>query len=167
MGCPRQIHTAHLEPASRTLGAVASRLGAGVGLADMTLLIRLGLLILFLVEVVVGFWNQVFPASFYENFPTVDLTPPFSEHYARDFGGATLGIALLLLIALIRPRAAFVIPAAAAYSVFSIPHFLFHLGHTHGATTAEIVALTTANAVVMVLGLAVIGLTVVRDRAVA
>lgn len=130
----------------------------------MTLLIRLGLLVLFLVEVVVGFWNQVFPQSFYENFPTVDLTPPFSEHYARDFGGATLGIALLLLIALIRPRAAFVIPAAAAYTVFSIPHFLFHLGHTHGATAFEVIALTTANALVMLLGLGVIGLTLARER---
>jgi hypothetical protein len=130
----------------------------------MTRLIRLGLLILFLVEFVVGFWNQVFPASFYEHFPTVDLTPPYSEHYARDFGGATLGIAVLLLIALIRPRAAFVIPAATAYTVFSLPHFLFHLGHTHGATTLEILALTTANAVVLLVGVGVIALTVVRDR---
>lgn len=130
----------------------------------MTLLIRLSLLILFLVEVVVGFWNQVFPASCYAHFPTVDLTPPYSEHYARDFGGASLGIALLLLIALIRPRAAFVIPAAAAYTVFAIPHFLFHLTHTHGATTLEVVALTAANTVVMLLGLGAIGLTVARDR---
>lgn len=130
----------------------------------MTRLIRLGLLILFVVEFVVGFWNQVFPASFYENFPTVDLTPPYSEHYARDFGGATLGIALLLLIALIAPRAAFVIPAAAAYTVFSLPHFLFHLGHTHGATTFEVIALTTANAFVLAVGVGVIALAVLRDR---
>lgn len=134
------------------------------GLSGMSLLIRLGLLILFVVEFVVGVWNQVFPASFFEHFPTVDLTPPYSEHYARDFGGATLGIALLLLIALIRPRAAFVIPAAAAYTVFSLPHFLFHLGHTHGATTTETVALTSANAFVLLVGLGVIALTVVRDR---
>ena len=69
----------------------------------MTALIRLQLAILVLVELLVGFWNQVFPASFYRIFPTVDPTPPYSEHYARDFGGATLGIALVLAIALISP----------------------------------------------------------------
>ncbi|PYE18599.1 hypothetical protein DFR67_104178 [Williamsia limnetica] len=134
------------------------------GLSGMTPLIRFGLFILFVVEFVVGLWNQVFPASFYDNFPTVDLTPPYSEHYARDFGGATLGIALLLLIALIKPRAAFVIPAAAAYTVFALPHFLFHLGHTHGATTSEVAALTFANAFVLLVGVGVIVLTVLRDR---
>jgi hypothetical protein len=28
--------------------------------------------------------------------PTVDLTPPYSEHLFRDFGGATLGIAVVI-----------------------------------------------------------------------
>ena len=130
----------------------------------MTVLIRLCLLILFLVEFTVGLWNQLFPASFYRDFPTVDLTPPFSEHYARDFGGATLGIALLLGLALIRPRAVFVIPAAAAYTVFSLPHLIFHQTHTHGATTSEVIALGVANSSVAALGVAAIGLTVARDR---
>ncbi|MEV4623902.1 hypothetical protein AB0J74_34985 [Asanoa sp. NPDC049573] len=44
----------------------------------MTVLIRIEL---------VGFWNRAFPESFYDTFPTVTLTPPLSEHYARDFGG--------------------------------------------------------------------------------
>jgi hypothetical protein len=131
----------------------------------VTVFIRIALAILFLDELVVGFWNQAFPASFYEHFPTVDLTPPFSEHYARDFGGATLGIALLLGIALIAPRAAYVIPAALAYSVFAVPHFVFHLAHLDGATTGQAVLLTTANAVVALLGLLTVALAVVRRRA--
>jgi hypothetical protein len=124
----------------------------------MIIFIRIALALLFLDELVVGLWNQAFPASFYEHFPTVDLTPPFSEHYARDFGGATLGIALLLGIAFVRPRAAYVIPAALAYSVFSVPHFVFHLEHLRGASTGQAVFLTTANAAVALLGLAAVAL---------
>ena len=142
-----------------------SHFAALAGLACMTILIRLCLLILFVVELTVGVWNQLFPESFYNDFPTVDLTPAFSEPYARDFGGATLGSALLVGLAVIRPRAAFVIPAAAAYSLFSLPHFVFHLGHMHNASTLEAVTLTTANAVVAALGLAAIALTLLRDRA--
>jgi hypothetical protein len=130
----------------------------------MTLLIRLQLAILVLVQLVVGFWNQAFPASFYRDFPTVDLSPPFSEHYARDFGGATLGIAVVLTIALVRPRAVFVIPATLAYSIYAIPHFFFHAHHLDGATTVEAIALTAANALVAVMGLAIITLTLARDR---
>jgi hypothetical protein len=129
----------------------------------MTVLIRIALAILFLDELLVGFWNQTFPESFYNNFPTVTLTPPFSEHYARDFGGATLGLAVVLGIALVSPRAVFTIPAAAAYSVFAIPHFFFHLTHLDHATVGQAVFLTAANAIVALLGLLVIVLTLVRD----
>lgn len=131
----------------------------------MTLFIRIGLAVLLLDELVVGGWNAVAPESFYRNFPTVDLTPPFSEHYARDFGEATLGTAVIILIALIRPKAHFVIPAMLAYSVFSVPHFFFHLTHLEMATTSQAIFLTTANAVVALLGLAIIGVTIARDRA--
>jgi hypothetical protein len=133
----------------------------------MTIFIRIALAVLFLDELVVGFWNQAFPASFYDHFPTVDLTPPFSEHYARDFGGATLGIALLLGIAFVRPRAAYVIPAALAYSVFAVPHFVFHLEHLDGATTGQAAFLTTANAAVALLGLAIAAIAALAARGAA
>ncbi|PWR07259.1 hypothetical protein DKT68_19510 [Micromonospora acroterricola] len=129
----------------------------------MTALIRIALAILFLDELVVGFWNQVFPRNFYDHFPTVTLTPPFSEHYARDFGGATLGLAVVLGIALVVPRAVFTIPAALTFSTFAIPHFFFHLTHLDHASRTEAIYLTTANAVVALLGLLVIALTLLRD----
>lgn len=128
----------------------------------MIIVVRIALAILALDELVVGAWNQFDPASFYRYFPTVDLTPPFSEHYARDFGGATLGIAALLVVAVIRPRGAFVLPAAIAYSVFSIPHFVFHLEHLAGATAPQAVFLVAGNAAVAALGVLVIVATVVR-----
>ncbi len=129
----------------------------------MTLLIRMILGLLFLDEVVVGAWNQFAPESFYDNVPTVDLTPPFSEHYARDFGGATLGIALLLAIAIVKPRTHFVVPAALAFSVFAVPHFFFHLTHMEMATPGQKVLLTVANSFVAIIGLLAIVLAVSRD----
>jgi hypothetical protein len=133
----------------------------------MTVFIRIGLAILFLDEFVVGAWNAISPETFYRYFPTVDLTPPFSEHYARDFGGASLGIALLLGIAFFKPKAHFVIPAALAFSIFSVPHFFYHVDHLEGATVVEAIALTFANAVVALLGVVIILVTIARDRRVA
>ncbi|WP_410816585.1 hypothetical protein [Micromonospora sp. 050-3] len=133
----------------------------------MTAIIRIALAILFLDNFVVGVWNAIWPASFYANFPTVDLTPPFSEHYARDFGTASLAIALLLGIAAVKPKAHFVIPAAAAYSVFALPHFFYHLTNMQGATVGEAILLTTANAAVALIGLVIILLTALRDRSAA
>lgn len=130
----------------------------------MTIMLRTSLLLLFLDTAVVGFWNQFFPESFYKNFPTVNLTPPFTEHFARDFGGATLGIAVLLGIALLRPHGRFPLPAATAFSVFAIPHTIFHLAHLHGLSVLEAVLLTTANVVVALLGLLVIALVIAQDR---
>lgn len=126
--------------------------------------VRAGLAVLAINELVVGFWNQVLPASFYENFPTVDLTPPFSEHYARDFGGATLGIAVLLVIAFVRPTTVTVGMSALAYSVFSVPHFAFHLHHVEHASSSEAVFLVAGNAAVATIGILLLVWTVVRMR---
>lgn len=131
---------------------------------DVTVLIRVFLAVLFVQELVVGVWNQVLPRSFYDHFPTVNLTPPYSEHFARDFGGATLGIAIILAIALARPRPEFVVPAALAFSAFAVPHFFFHVVHLDGANTAQKVFLVAGNAIVALLGLATIALSVASRR---
>ena len=130
----------------------------------MTWIIRIALAVLFVDELVVGGWNAISPETFYTSFPTVDRTPPFSEHYATDFGGATLGIALLLGIAMVRPKAHFVVPAALAYSIFAVPHFFYHLNNLENLTLGEAVALNIANGVVALLGIGVILLTAARDR---
>jgi hypothetical protein len=132
--------------------------------AVMRILMRILLAVLFAETVVVGGWNALAPDSFYRDFPTVDLTPPFSEHYARDFGWALLGISLLLGIALFLTKAHFVIPAALAYSVFAVPHFFFHLEHLDHATSAEAVALTVGNATVGLMALALIPLALSEAR---
>jgi len=134
----------------------------------MTAVTRIVLAILIANELVVGAWNQFWPESFYENFPTVSNDPPFSEHYARDFGGATLGIAAVLIAAFILPRAALVITAGIAYSVFAIPHFVFHAEHLEHASAADAAFLLIGNGGAALLGLFVIVLGVLRmgrDRA--
>jgi hypothetical protein len=65
----------------------------------MRALVRPGLGLLAVVEAVLGLWTLLFPASFYADVPTIELTPPFSEHLFRDFGGATLGLAVVLTAA--------------------------------------------------------------------
>jgi hypothetical protein len=104
-------------------------------------LLRSGLLVLAAVEVVLAAWTLLFPASFYADVPTVDLTPPYSEHLVRDFGGATLGLAVVLGAAGVWLRRRMVVVALLAYLAFSLPHLVFHLGHLDGASTAEAVVL--------------------------
>ncbi|MET0989690.1 MAG: hypothetical protein ABWY54_03500 [Glaciihabitans sp.] len=103
--------------------------------------LRVGLLLLAAVELTLGVWTTFFPRSFYDDVPTVDLTPPFSEHLMRDFGGATLGIAVVLAAAGIWLERRLAVVALVAYLAFSVPHLVFHVGHLDGATGVEAVVL--------------------------
>ena len=85
--------------------------------------------------------------------PTVDLTPPYSEHLVRDFGGATLGLALALAAAAVWLDKRLVVVALLAYLAFSAPHLVFHLDHLSGATAPEALLLVTVLAVSVVLPL--------------
>lgn len=141
----------------------------------MTAVLRVGLALLAGAAVVIGVWNVGWPEHFYDNFPGVALTPPFAEHYARDFGGATTGTAVVLLAATLFPRTVLVIPALLAVLAFAVPHAWFHLHHLEHAS-AEVAAITVALAVgqpLAALALLVIALlrwrgerTVERDRVV-
>ena len=130
----------------------------------MTLTLRLGLSLLALIELVLGFWTLVFPESFYRDVPTVDLTPPYSEHLFRDFGGATLGLGIVLAAAAVWPETRLVIVALVAFLAFSAPHLAFHLGHLHGATPVEAVVLTSGLTALVVLPLVLIGVAAARAR---
>jgi hypothetical protein len=130
----------------------------------VTLVLRIGLALLAAVEVVVGAWNQFWPESFYADFPTVALTPPFSEHYARDFGGATLGLGVILACAAALPRTVLVIPALIGVTVFGMPHFVFHLLHLEHATAAEVAFLVTSTGLAAWAGPVLLVVAVLRWR---
>ncbi len=130
----------------------------------MTLAIRLCLGFVSIMELVIGAWSQFAPESFYSDFPTVDLTPPYSEHFLRDFGGATLAIALVLVVATVRPTRGFALLAGSAYLVFALPHLLFHVGHLEHATGDQAVLLTGSLVAGIVAAAAAIGLTLARTK---
>ena len=133
----------------------------------MTIALRLGLAALASIELVLGVWTQFFPRSFYDDVATVDLTPPFSEHLMRDFGGATLGIAIVLAAATIWPDTRLVVVALLAYLTFSVPHLLFHLGHLDHASETEAAGLTTSLVASVAGPVALLGLAFVRAKRIA
>ena len=126
----------------------------------MTAVLRIGLAILAAVAWMIGLWNLFWPEHFYANFPGVALTPPFAEHYARDFGGATLGTAVVLTAATLFPRSVLVIPALLAVLAFALPHAWFHLHHVEDATpfVAAVTLLMTVGQPVATLALLVLAL---------
>jgi hypothetical protein len=128
----------------------------------MRTLLRAGLVLLAAVEVVLGLWTLLFPASFYADVPTVDLTPPFSEHLFRDFGGATLGLAVVLTAAAVWTERRLVVVALLAYLAFSVPHLVFHLGHLHGTSALEATVLVVLLTGSVLLPLALLALAVPR-----
>jgi hypothetical protein len=43
-------------------------------------LVRYGLILLIVLDGIVGGWQYFFPRSFFDDFPTVKLDPPYNEH---------------------------------------------------------------------------------------
>ena len=64
--------------------------------------VRVVLIVLAAFELLLGLWLSIVPRTFYDHVPTVNWTPPYSEHLFRDFGGASLGLGIVLAAAAIR-----------------------------------------------------------------
>jgi hypothetical protein len=82
----------------------------------------------------VGVWAAFFPHSFYRDFPGfgrvwVAVDGPYNEHLVRDVGGLYLAMAVLGLGALVWRDARLQVLAGACWTVFSLSHFAYHLGH--------------------------------------
>ena len=96
--------------------------------------LRAGLLFLLVASFSVGPWAQFAPGSFWEGFPGlgrawVSTDGPYNEHLVRDVGGLQLGMAVVLLAALLRPTDGLVRVAALASVVWQAPHAVYHLVH--------------------------------------
>lgn len=117
----------------------------------MRLVVRIGLGILVAVQLGTGLWQLLLPESFYSDFPTVDLAPPYNEHLMRDFGGANVAIGVIVLAVAVWFEKRYVQLVLLAYLAFSIPHLIFHMTHLHGATTGDVVfqVLALGGAVVL------------------
>ena len=125
---------------------------------------RIGLAAFAAIELVLGIWTALFPRSFYNDVPTVNLTPPYSEHLMRDFGLATLALAVVLGAAAIWPTTKFAIVALIAYLVFALPHLVFHAEHVDRATGVEAVVLLSLLGASVIGPLVLIAIAIGRAR---
>jgi hypothetical protein len=124
----------------------------------MRSLVRTVLVAMAVIQLIIGTWAALFPSSFYADFPTVDWTPPYSEHLFRDFGGMTLGSALILAAAAYTLHRLLTLLALGSYLVFSIPHLFFHMHHLNSSSPALSAALVASLILTILVPLATLAL---------
>ncbi|MER7243312.1 hypothetical protein [Kribbella sp. NPDC000426] len=117
----------------------------------MSTYVRTVLVLLAVFQLTFGVWLTFAPQSFYDNVPTVDWDPPYSEHAFRDFGSASLGLSILLAAAAVRMDRYLVAVALVAYAAFALPHMIFHVGHLHADDLAWSVVLAATVTLMFVL----------------
>jgi len=110
-----------------------------------TTAIRIGLGYLTVAIGLVAVSILVAPRTFYEDFPTggwnwVSALPPYNEHLIRDFGAASLGLAILALLAAVWLDRRVVQAAAVAIFAGSLPHAIYHSTTTEAYSTGSNIA---------------------------
>ena len=106
-------------------------------------LLRIALGYLALVSLEIGLWAQFAPRSFYDHFPGlgrawVSVDGPYNEHLVRDVGGLNLGLAAVLIIAIVTLSRPTIIAAAAASLLYGIPHLTYHIFNTDGLASGDV-----------------------------
>lgn len=79
-------------------------------------------------------WTAIAPGNFFHSYPSASapwLTAlgPYNEHLTFDFGVASLGLALLMLAAAVKPTAERVRLACSCFCAWSVPHLIYHVTH--------------------------------------
>lgn len=122
--------------------------------------IRIALIYLVITIGIVAVWILAAPRGFYDNFPGggthwVSALPPYNEHLERDFGAASLGIALLAGLAAYWMDKRVIQAAALTLLAAGLPHLIYHLTTTGHYSTGDNVAslIGLALDVVLPLGL--------------
>jgi hypothetical protein len=122
--------------------------------------IRIALIYLAITVGVLAVWILVAPRGFYDNFPGgsvhwVSALPPYNEHLERDFGAASLGLALLAGLAAYWMDKRVIQAAAITLLAAGLPHLVYHLTTTGHYSTGDNVAslIGLALDVVLPLGL--------------
>jgi hypothetical protein len=124
----------------------------------VTLLRRIALIVLLVGSLVVGLWAQVFPRSFYDDFPGVGrvwvaVDGPFNEHLVRDVGGLNLGLAFVAGFALVTGSVLVARAAGGAALLFGVPHLVYHALHLDPFDTTDVVALLVSLTLAALAGL--------------
>lgn len=125
--------------------------------------VRLGLVLLAVIDGVVGGWALLAPTSFYQNFPGLGMhwvaaEPPYNQHLVTDFGGALLGIAAALAVAAVVAERRIIQVVLLAALVQAVSHLTFHLTHSDALPAGQLVLTRMALAVPVVLALSLLWL---------
>jgi hypothetical protein len=110
---------------------------------------------------VVGGWASVAPHSFYTTFPLagrhwVSMAGPYDEHLVRDVGALYLSLLVVTVWATVRATNEAFRVAGGAWTVFSVPHLLFHATHLDGMGTLDSFAEVGSLALTLLLALALL-----------
>ncbi|MFI5043889.1 MAG: hypothetical protein ACHQDC_03780 [Acidimicrobiales bacterium] len=102
-----------------------------------------------------GLWAAVAPRSFYDSFPGfgrhwVAVDGPYNEHLVRDFGNLNLALAVITAVAAVSLGTVMVRAVAAAWIVFTVLHFGYHVTHLDPYEQSDAIATMVS------LGLAVV-----------
>src|ERR671935_1907235 len=94
--------------------------------------IRIALAYLAVTTGILAIWILIAPRGFYDDFPGgsahwVSALPPYNEHLERDFGAASLGLAVLALLAAVWMEKRVIQAAAITLFVAGLPHLAYHL----------------------------------------
>jgi hypothetical protein len=96
---------------------------------------RIALGYLALISLEIGLWAQFAPRSFFDHYPGlgrawVGVDGPYNEHLVRDVGGLNLGLAAVLIVALLTLSQATIIAASLASLLYGVPHLIYHIAHS-------------------------------------
>jgi lysylphosphatidylglycerol synthetase-like protein (DUF2156 family) len=132
--------------------------------------LRIGLAVLAVPALMIGFWAAFAPRSFYDDFPGLGRTwvapdGPYNEHLVRDVGELNLALAVITIVALVVLGPALVRAVLAGWIVYSVPHLVYHLRHMQPFGTDDQVSIGASLALVPIVAIAllVIDLRVPRE----
>jgi hypothetical protein len=113
--------------------------------------IRFALIYLTVAIGLLAAWILIAPKNFYDTFPGggthwVSALPPYNEHLERDFGAASLGLAMLAALAAFWMERRVIQAAAITLFVAGLPHLAYHLTTTGHYSTGDNVASITGLA---------------------
>jgi hypothetical protein len=125
------------------------------------LTLRVALGILAVTGLAVGVWASVAPHAFFSSFPGLGHAwvagdGPYNEHLVRDVGDLNLALALVTVAAALWLTRPVVVAAAAAWLVYSVPHFAYHAANLQAVAADDRVAELGSLAVPIVLGAVVL-----------
>jgi hypothetical protein len=106
----------------------------------------------------VGCWASLWPQSFYDSFPGfgrvwVAVDGPFNEHLIRDVGGLYLGLAAASAAATFSRSADAGRVIGVAWTVFGLPHLVYHARHLAGMSLVDAVGNVLSLGGMLLLGI--------------